>query len=388
MEINTEQKDNKIKVHILVSPHPQFDEILDFPPKGVEYEIDRVKGSYHSWFTEKRLALHGLIMAILPLPRMIHTITDADLIHSTRGILQIKQKKPWIIDLESGGIFVSFKYSSLKNPITKRIIINALKSGKCKRILPQSIAAKENLMGLIDCSGFADKIEVLYLAMRPCKKKRIIRKDNKFIISFIGKEFYGKGGHDLLKAYEILTEKYDNLELKFKGDIPEKYMPLAEKLKSRGLKIIEGHFPRDELFEKMYLSSDIFVLPTHSDNYGVVFLEAMSAGLPIIGTTSFTVPELIEDGKNGFLIKTPYSWENYLDKNDKLHVKEIIKDWEKLHPEIIRQLVEKISILIENRKLREKMGKESRKMIEDENGKFSITRRNKQLRRIYDEALE
>ena len=386
MEDNLESK--KLKVHILASPHPQFDEILDFPPKGVEYEVDRAKSSYHSWFTESRLLLHGLLMSILPLPRMTHTQTDADLVHSTRGILQIKQNKPWIIDLESGGIFVSFNFPSLRNPITKGIIINSLKSSGCKRILPQSEAAKKNLMKVIDCSKFLDKIEVLYLAMRPCNKQKINRKDKKVILSYIGNHFFGKGGQDLLKAYEILTEKYDNLELKFKGDFPEEYLPLVEKLKEKGLKIIEGHFPRDHLFDEMYLSSDIFVLPTHQDNYGVVFLEAMSAGLPIVGTRNFTVPEIIENGKNGFLIESPYSWENYLDKNNKLDTKKITSDWEQSHPEIINQLVDRLSILIENKKLREKMGKESRKMIEDEDGKFSITRRNKQLRRIYDDALK
>jgi len=375
-----------IKVHILASPHPQFDEILDFPPEGVKYEVDRVKTSYHGWFTEKKIALHGKLMSIFPIPRMTHTKTNANLIHSTRGILQIKQKKPWIIDLESGGIFVSFRFGALRNPITKRIIGNSLKSKKCKRILPQSEAAKKNLMKVVDCSKFKDKIEVLYLAMRPCKKKKINRKDKKIIFSFIGKEFYGKGGHDLLKAYEILTKKYKNLELKFKGDIPEKYLPLAKKLK--GLKIINEYFSRDKLFDEMYLSSDIFVLPTHQDNYGVVFLEAMSAGLPLVGTTSFTVPELIEDGKNGFLIKTPYSWENYLDKNKKLNTKRMVNDWEKSHPEIVKQLVEKLSILIENKKLREKMGENGRKMIEDENGKFSISKRNRQLRKIYEYTLE
>jgi len=374
-----------IKVHILASPHPQFDEILDFPPEGVKYEIDRVKTSYHGWFTEKKIALHGKLMSIFPIPRMTHTKTKADLVHSTRGILQIKQKKPWIIDLESGGIFVSFRFSALRNPLTKKIIGNALKSRKCKKILPQSEAAKKNLMKVVDCSKFRDKIEVLYLAMRPCNKKKINRKDKRIILSFIGKEFYGKGGHDLLKAYEILTKKYKNLELKFKGDIPKKYLPLAKKLK--GLKIINEYFSRDKLFDEMYLSSDIFVLPTHSDNYGVVFLEAMSAGLPLVGTTSFTVPELIEDGKNGFLIKTPYSWENYLDKKNKLNTKKIVKDWEKSHPEIVKQLVEKLSILIENKRLREKMGENGRKMIEDENGKFSISKRNRQLRKIYEEAL-
>src|SRR3989304_10240883 len=304
------KKGKEIKVHFLASPHPQFDEIINFPPKGVAYEIDRIKTKYHGWFTEKKIALHNLVLKFLPIPRMIFTKTEANLVHSTRGILQIKQKKPWIIDLESGGVFTSFNYDALKNPITQRIIINALASKNCKKILPQSQAAKNNLMECIDCTKFKDKIEVLYLAMRPCKRKKIKHR-NKFIISFIGKEFYPKGGQDILKAYEILSKKYKNLELRFKSDIPKEYQNLL----LPGLKFIKEHFPREKLFEIMYLESDVFVLPTHSDNYGVVFLEAMSAGLPVIGTKSFTVPELIEDGKNGFLIKSPYSWENYLTKD-------------------------------------------------------------------------
>ena len=78
-----------IKVHILASPHPQFDEIIDFPPKGVEYKVDRVKTAYHGWFTEKKISLHNKLLSVLPIPRMTHTKTHADLIHSTRGIIQI-----------------------------------------------------------------------------------------------------------------------------------------------------------------------------------------------------------------------------------------------------------------------------------------------------------
>ncbi len=373
---------DKIKVYILASPHPQFDEILDFPIEGVEYEVSRIKTAYHSWFTEKKIDIHNKLLKVLPIPRMIKINTDADIIHSTRGIIQIKPKKPWIIDLESGGVFTSFNYPALKNPITKRMIIKALASDKCKKILPQSEAAKKDLLQAIDCSKFRDKIKVLYLAMRPCKKQKVERNDNKFIISYIGKEFYFKGGRDLLQAYEILTKKYPNLELKFKGDVPEEY----KDLKLSGLKFIKGFFPRDELFDKMYLTSDVFVMPTHSDNYGVVFLEAMSAGLPVIGTTSFTVPELIEEGKNGFLIKTPYSWENYFEKDGSLNRARLKEDVHKEHNEIVRQLVEKLSILIEDKELCEKMGKRSREIIET--GKLSIAKRNEQLKRIYKEALK
>lgn len=371
----------KIKVYIFASPHPQFDEILDFPPEDIEYKINRVKTKYHSWFTEHKIMLHSILMNLLPIPRMIKIKTDADIIHSTRGILQIKPSKPWIVDLECGHVFTSFNWKAMKNLLVKKIIIKSLSSDKCKKILPQSEAANKTLHIAIDCSKFEDKIEVLYLAMRPCKKQKIERNDGKIILSFVGKGFYGKGAHDLLKAYAILTKKYPNLELKFKGEIPQEYKEM-EKLK--GLKLIKGFLSRDKLFEEMYLNSDIFVLPTHQDNYGVVFLEAMSAGLPIVGTENMTVSELIENGKNGFLIKSPYSWENYLPKGK--NWKYIKKDWRKVHPKIVKQLVEKLSILIEDKKLREEMGKESRRMIEQ--GKFSIKERNKKLRRVYKEALE
>jgi glycosyltransferase involved in cell wall biosynthesis len=373
----------KIKVYIMASPHPQFDEILNFPPEDVEYKINRVKTKYHSWFTEHKIMLHRILMNLLPIPRMMRAKVgkDTDLIHSTRGILQIKPKKPWIVDLECGHVFTSFNWKAMKNPIVKRMIINSLSSKKCKKILPQSEAANKTFHMAIDCSKFEDKIEVLYLAMRPCKKKKIKRKDNRVILSFVGRGFYGKGAHDLLKAYEILTKKYSNLELKFKGEIPQEYKDM-EKLK--GLKLIKGFLSRDKLFEEMYLSSDIFVLPTHQDNYGVVFLEAMSAGIPIVGTENMTVSELIEDGKNGFLIKSPYSWENYLPKGK--NWKDIQRDWRKVHPKIVKQLVEKLSILIEDKKLREKMGKESRRMIEE--GKFSIKERNKKLSKIYKEGIK
>jgi glycosyltransferase involved in cell wall biosynthesis len=372
-----------IRVYILASPHPQFDEIIDFPPKGVKYEINRIKSQYHGWFTEKKIAIHGMILKFLPLPRMIHSKTNADIVHSTRGIIQIFQEKPWIIDLESGGVFTSFNYGAMQNPITKRIIMASLSSKNCKKILPQSEAARKDFEKVLgkDYEKIKNKVEVLYLAMRPCEKKRI-KHGKKFIISFIGKEFYSKGGQDVLRAYEILSGKYKNLELRFKSDIPEEY----RNLKLHGLKIIEGHFPREKLFDMMYLEADAFVLPTTSDNFGVVYLEAMSAGLPVIGTTSFTVPEIIEDGKNGFVIKSRYSWENYFTAGKNLDMKKYSRDTKREHPEIIRQIVDKVSYLIENPKTAEKMGREGRKMIED--GKFSIKERNKKLSRIYEEALK
>ena len=375
----------KIKAYLLASPHPQFDEVIRDPPEGVEYKIMRTKARYHGWYTENRIKLYKKIMNVLPLPRMAHTVTDADIIYSTRGIIQINQKKPWIIDLECGHIFTSFNWKAIQNPLIRKIIMSALTSKNCKRILPQSEAANKSFIKAIGKENYnkiKDKIEILYLALRPYPKKKIDRKDGKIVLSFVGKSFFGKGGPNLLKAYEILTKKYDNLVLRYKGIMPTKYFEYAKNLS--GFEFVgKEHLSREKLFEKMYLSADIYVMPTSKDNYGVVFLEAMSAGLPIVSTTSMTVPEIVQDGRNGLLVKTNLSHENYYDR-----VGDYIRDTRKINKNIVNQLVEKLSILIEDKKLREKMGKEGRKMIEDENSHFNTLYRNKRLREIYEESLE
>lgn len=57
-----------------------------------------------------------------------------------------------------------------------------------------------------------------------------------------------------------------------------------------------------ENIKQLYASADIFVLPSFKETFGIVFLEAMHYGLPIITTNVSAMPELIEEGKNGFLV--------------------------------------------------------------------------------------
>ena len=57
-----------------------------------------------------------------------------------------------------------------------------------------------------------------------------------------------------------------------------------------------------ENIKQLYASADIFVLPSFKETFGIVFLEAMHYGLPIITTNVSAMPELVEEGKNGFLV--------------------------------------------------------------------------------------
>jgi glycosyltransferase involved in cell wall biosynthesis len=52
----------------------------------------------------------------------------------------------------------------------------------------------------------------------------------------------------------------------------------------------------------VYRGSDIFALPSENETFGQVFVEAMSCGLPVIGTKVGGIPEIISDSYNGYLI--------------------------------------------------------------------------------------
>ena len=62
-----------------------------------------------------------------------------------------------------------------------------------------------------------------------------------------------------------------------------------------------------------------------------------------------------------------------------------MKSIKTIDSKVVEDLVEKTSILIENEELRRKMGRAGRQEIET--GKFSIKKRNKKLKRIFDEAI-
>ena len=57
-----------------------------------------------------------------------------------------------------------------------------------------------------------------------------------------------------------------------------------------------------EKIKYLYANSDIFVLPSQKETFGIVFLEAMHHSLPIITTNVSAMPELVTDGDNGLLV--------------------------------------------------------------------------------------
>jgi len=120
------------------------------------------------------------------------------------------------------------------------------------------------------------------------------------VILFVGRLVREKGLFDLLSAFRRLSDESAHLVLV--GDGPER--PTIEaQARSHDLKRV--HFPGFQNYSEVpgfYALADVFVLPSHQENWGAVINEAMNFALPIVASDQVgAVADLVEGGRNGFV---------------------------------------------------------------------------------------
>lgn len=126
------------------------------------------------------------------------------------------------------------------------------------------------------------------------------RQDNSvFRIIFVGRVIPQKGLHYLLEAFR--DANLANSEILVIGNSEPNYLALLIKhFGYEGVKFL-GHLPQTELHQ-YYQQSDVFVLPSLCDSFGMVVTEAMSAGLPVIISENTGARELVRNGVDGFVV--------------------------------------------------------------------------------------
>jgi Glycosyltransferase len=112
-------------------------------------------------------------------------------------------------------------------------------------------------------------------------------------ILFVGVAWERKGGPDLAAAFQKVLRDYPQATLTIVGCAPKIDCPNVE---------IAGRVPVEQV-AAYYQKASIFCLPTRLEPFGVVFVEAMAYGLPLVAPRSGAVPDFVEDGKNGFMVE-------------------------------------------------------------------------------------
>lgn len=134
-----------------------------------------------------------------------------------------------------------------------------------------------------------------------------------FTIGFVSRIDAGKGWDTFITALSLLKKN----GFTFRGIIigrgaeQDKMLRMMEEYNMLDIVEYVGPVPHDEL-PRMFCQFDVFVFPTRrSESLGLVGVEAMACGAPVIGSNYAALPEYISEGVNGFLFNHKSSYDLY-----------------------------------------------------------------------------
>ena len=126
------------------------------------------------------------------------------------------------------------------------------------------------------------------------------------LVGTVGRLDRQKGQGDLIRAARRVGERHPEVRFVIVGEetfgeegIRGELESLATALGLSDMLFFAG-FRKD--IPAVLRDLDLFVLPSHSEAFGIALVEAMAMGLPTIGTDNLGVPEIINDGRTGLLV--------------------------------------------------------------------------------------
>ena len=182
-----------------------------------------------------------------------------------------------------------------------------------------------------------DEFDIGYSKVE-CREKLGLPIDDEMIL-FLGGLTPHKGPDVLLKAMPKILKDIPNVKLVFVGsdEMREELERLCKKMDVEKYVKFTGFV--GDVFKKAlyYKAADVFVLPSLLESFGIVNLEAMACGVPIVASKIGGIPAVVKDGENGLLVP----------------------------PQDSEALADKIIYLLENEDVRKKLGKNGRKKVEE-----------------------
>jgi len=229
---------------------------------------------------------------------------------------------------------IHFEDPSHKNPL----LWKALK--EATRVIACSNYEKE---GMIKMGVHPSKIHLIPMGINfgeweDCNGERFRRKYGligKRLILFVGTKGYNKGAIHLMEAVGKIAMDMGKVTLVSLGLPTEEWKRKRSTFPKAHLLDL-GYVPEEEKRDA-FDACDLFAMPSRYDSFGIVYLEAWRCAKPVIGAKVGAIPEVIEEGEDGLLVK--------------------FGD--------VDQLVSTILHLLKNPELRKRMGEKGRRKVAD-----------------------
>ena len=283
--------------------HGMAVEASQFPPPGVEYSFLKaqraasrlVRSPIKGYYQRYDSPAHDVIEAVLS---------------------PIATKNRWVYSCENLQAAAAFNILGVPLPRSIRVayIANLLTQDNCRKIVFWSQAGRDTLQTYagIEDEALLKKTTVVYPAVRraPDQSVRFHEADDIRLL-FTG-DFFRKGGVNVVDAFERAQQRYPAIRLivccdetiDFRTPNAALRSTYLDKLtRNPGIEML-GRIRRDDLVNIILPRTDVYLLPTYAETFGMSVLEAMAFGIPVIATNHFAIPEMLEHDVSGLLIDT------------------------------------------------------------------------------------
>jgi glycosyltransferase involved in cell wall biosynthesis len=127
-----------------------------------------------------------------------------------------------------------------------------------------------------------------------------LKNGSEIILGTVGRLYYQKDPITLIKSFKIINDRFPNTKLVIVGDGPleQVCIKLIAKLGLKSKIDLAGYQKNSKAYYKMF---DIFMLSSHYEGLPYALLEAMSMGIPSVGTNVVGIKDLISNGRTGYL---------------------------------------------------------------------------------------
>lgn len=291
--------------------------------------IDGVKIYHPKFFIMPGLILYhysGLFMyyGIKKVIKKIYREFNFNLIHAhtalpdgfAGAIIKIKYNKPLIVTIHGIDLYDTIYRNKKCLEAVKKVLIEANKvicvSSKLKKIAAEQLNNREKAIVIgngVDSASAKMSITKVFKHNQDSIEKKVI------ILSVA--ELIKRKGLDInIKAISYIKNKYPKIQYFIIGEGPEEsnLLKLRERLGLNDTVHFLGKLPHEEVIRYM-AQADVFSLPSWNEAFGVVYIEAMALGIPVIACRGEGIEDVIYSGENGILV-TPKDVEDLTVKLD------------------------------------------------------------------------
>jgi glycosyltransferase involved in cell wall biosynthesis len=305
-------------------------------------------------------------------------------------------QNPWVIEIEDPTtLFYPLVQNGHTGPLSLRdspyfpAVKALLEDPACKAVVTHMRSTAELVPALFGSEAVRRK--VVYAPLGVPLPARWQRHDPEppaapvhllFINSWcqVPENFFLRGGLEVLEAFDQLRRKYPQVRLTMRTALPlldDHYHRIVE---SGWVRVVNRFMSAEEMAD-LHAGSHVFLLPAARVHI-VSLLQAMSYGLPVVGSDGWGMEEYLEDGRNGLVVRGRYGKASWADADAGM-LRENYEETFTPDPAVVAGLVEAVSRLVEDRELRRRLGRQARRDVET---RYTVGRWNEALAAAFDKA--